>query len=121
MTISILGIQDVVPLEVGNFSYFPPKIDYVRPSVASTRGGSLVTILGSNFGSSIPQIYIGPSLCFDVVLLSDSSAMCTVPKGIGSDLTVTVAQAGQNGSMPNGFQYTLPTIDVGGVDERIRG
>ena len=74
-----------------------------------------VTVLGSNFGAGDdqPEVKFTNSDCYPLVWTSDSSVVCFAPRGIGTDIPVSLA-------VPNGilspwrsdgvFTYDRPRI-----------
>jgi len=84
------------------FSYDAPTICGVEPSVLETRGGTEISICGTNMGpeakpgSKKPKppkeivVRVGDAECTDIVLHSSTELTCKAPAGVGTNLAVTI-------------------------------
>ncbi len=92
------------------FSYDPPSISQLTPSSAPTAGGTVLTIIGSNFGppGAPLSVAIGSSAC-PVLASQHTEVSCEVPEGQGANLDAIVTVDGQT-SDPGSFSYAAPVI-----------
>eukprot|EP00961_Rhodomonas_salina_P175842 2370678-Rhodomonas_salina.1 len=67
------------------FSYYSPFVSAVRVLQGPASGGGILTIFGSQFGTtdSSPAGLLGGSTCARTLWTSDSSAVCTSMSGVG--------------------------------------
>jgi hypothetical protein len=96
----------------GTFKWTAPALQSVTPMNGPTNGGSVVTVVGSGFGTSDPGIVIsvGDTSCLSTAWLSENSASCVLPQGysaIGTRIGVRVAGAEV---YTEGFTYDAPVI-----------
>ncbi len=93
------------------FSYNAPTIGSFAISVqtASTDGGYVMTLAGTNFGAGSSVTFNGISITAVTTSNSDQALSFTVPAGSGKSLIITVTCASQTS---NGitFSYAGPTI-----------
>ena len=108
------------------FAYLAPSptsISALGP--ASTMGGTIVVLTGTNFGAHVnnrPDSVIlvsftfsastAPLSCQNIVRVSSSQITCSLPEGSGKNLGVTVFVAGLSGSAPALFSYDGPTVSL---------
>lgn len=101
-------------------TYLAPQVTLLNPADpqgVSTAGGDTVQITGRNFGatqgSGTVTIRLGNGLTAPctVVAWSDPSISCTAPVGNGTNLLVTVTQAGATGTRL-GLTYSAPSIST---------
>eukprot|EP00941_MAST-03F_sp_MAST-3F-sp1_P003510 g3510.t1 len=102
------------------FGYRVPQVQSIEyengAKFAATKGGSTITINGSDFGppSAAGQaetvVAVRNEPCSNVVVLSDNKIVCKVPPGLGTSVPVTVARSGQRG-VGSIFAYAAPEID----------
>jgi len=95
-----------------------PTVNDVSPSNGPTKGGTIVTVGGTNFGtgdtSVQPMVSIGGEPCQQVVWVSSTSVLCETPDGVGGHKSVIVSVGGVN-SAPNQdavFNYNPPTVEA---------
>jgi large repetitive protein len=97
------------------FESSPPIITDVSPVNGPTRGGFTLTIRGENFIKNMHAAHIvtvGPWLCTDVLVKSDTELSCTAPKGISGVQNITVV-VNNNPSAPNSeFMYNPPQVSA---------
>jgi hypothetical protein len=107
ITITVGG---VVATASATFSYSAPAIDSITPTIGSTTGGYLVTIMGSSFDSA-GTVSIGGAAC-DISTYSHSRIVCVAPVGTGTAarVVVTAAVSGRASSSNVFFAYSAPTI-----------
>jgi Protein of unknown function (DUF4038)/IPT/TIG domain/Putative collagen-binding domain of a collagenase/Abnormal spindle-like microcephaly-assoc'd, ASPM-SPD-2-Hydin/Fibronectin type III domain len=87
-----------------------PTVTSISPNTGPTTGGTAVTISGTNFTSGA-TVTIGGAAATNVVVVSGSTITATTPPGTAGAATVTVAVAGQSGSLTGGFTYLAkPTV-----------
>lgn len=100
------------PSNTLSFSYAPPTVQAITPDHGPTVGNTLITIIGSSFGTS-PTVTIGG---IDAPVQSNNSTnsllVVSVPAGSGTGLSVVVTDSvtGQFGVLPGGFSYDPPAI-----------
>lgn len=90
------------------FTYIAsPNISTESPTMGSSNGGTVVTLIGSNFtGTSAVSFGATPAATFTVQ--SDTQILATSPPGVG---TVSINVTNPNGSSSiGGFIYTTPAI-----------
>ena len=111
--------QSVQYSNIQLFNYDPPTVtSFQSPSGTtsgfSTLGGQYITIYGTNFGPNAPTVNIGSGACTPVISHTDSSVICTVPAGQGSNLDIAVSASGQSALLStytrNLFTYNSPTV-----------
>jgi large repetitive protein len=112
------GTANSVSVTVGNqitvasslFAYGKPVLSSVMPSKVDTGGGSVITIQGSNFGTS-GTVFINSVSCDPSGAgFSHTSITCSVPAGQGSLVSFVVLVSGQNVTNSSFFGYLGPTI-----------
>jgi len=93
-----------------------PVVKTISPGNGPTKGGTIITIGGSNFGAADsnvqPRVTLGGAPCPSVVWVSPTSVLCETPDGVGADRTVIV-EVGSLSSAPNPtakFQYDSPKV-----------
>mmetsp|Transcript_32796 Transcript_32796/g.79456 ORF Transcript_32796/g.79456 Transcript_32796/m.79456 type:complete len:350 (-) Transcript_32796:640-1689(-) len=93
-----------------------PIVDTIQPVNGPTKGGTIITIGGTNFGSADsniqPRVTVGGVACPSVVWVSQSSVLCETPDGVGADRTVVV-EVGSRQSAPSAqskFRYDSPKV-----------
>jgi hypothetical protein len=99
------------------FSYDPPSITALLYAVSDTNGGNIITLLGSNFGtSSALQTSAIGSTAAAITYISHVVALLTTPPGSGKDLLVAIQISGQLAAFAScgkpacAFSYTAPSI-----------
>mmetsp|Transcript_3543 Transcript_3543/g.12453 ORF Transcript_3543/g.12453 Transcript_3543/m.12453 type:complete len:1186 (-) Transcript_3543:1318-4875(-) len=120
----------------GIFSYKAPAITSLRPFNGPTTGGSRMTILGENFGTTAAYEHvaqIGATSCRQLTWTSDSSISCTVQAGNSRKLPTTLSLAKKGVVASNAsvaFSYDRPYIaqvsvsnipSTGNIDITIKG
>ena len=93
------------------FSYQPPTISTVAPSLAAADGGTAVTLTGSNFGSGAASTY-SLTIGGQVVVpssYSQSQVVVVVPAGVGINIPIVLTVAAQS-SQTVYVSYTAPTV-----------
>lgn len=98
------------------YRYGAPRIDEVRDQGGPTAGGSLVTLVGANFGSGTPQatVTIGTVACtFDGVgaSISHTQLRCRLPAGQGAAVPVAVELDGQPSNLRT-YRYAAPVASI---------
>jgi len=77
----------------------------VSPTSASTNGGVLVTITGSNFDSSTTVLF-GAAACTNITLISSIELTCTAPAATAGNVSITLSNAdGTSDTEANAFVY----------------
>ncbi|EKX40991.1 hypothetical protein GUITHDRAFT_142384 [Guillardia theta CCMP2712] len=101
------------------FSYSPPRISSVRPSIGGAEGAMLVTLTGVNFGCTAPDppaVLLGPQACKSVTRISDNQIICLSPprnQSIQStSVNVEVQVAGQSAVSPSSYLYVAASQPV---------
>jgi hypothetical protein len=82
-----------------------PTVTNVSPNSGSTKGGTPVTITGTNFASGA-TVTFGGTAATNVVVVNSTKITATTPAHAAGAVTVTVTVNGQSGSLVNGFTYT---------------
>lgn len=90
-----------------SFSYTPPAITGITPASGPTAGGSLITLTGSNFGTSPVVLFNGASISPSPS--SHSQLIFALPAGQGASLPVSVSSGGQV-SPATSFSYGAPVL-----------
>jgi hypothetical protein len=90
------------------FQFDAPNATGVLPANAPGTGGSILTVMGSNFGSwrsSDLKAKIGPTFCTSTTWTSDSSLTCTAPAGLGGNLGLSIELAGTTGILTKAITF----------------
>lgn len=97
------------------FGHDAPEVTDVTPTAANTRGGTLLTIIGSNFGPfGARSVHVGGVDC--PVLLTPPGAsphdqvLCMAPPGQGTSLAVVVDADGQQSGDLTTVSYQPPSV-----------
>jgi len=103
------GLSNVL---AGGFTFIPPpSISQVSPAVASTQGGTLITITGANFVSGA-TVSFGQNTATNVNFVNSGTLTAAAPPSTNNaegSVTVTVTNpSGQSANLPGGLQYDLP-------------
>ena len=125
--VDILG-QSSKPVPESEFAYDGPMIERLSPPNGPTIGGTAVTIIGANFGSSDVarddmSVKVGNVPCSKADWESDTSISCIVPPGVGAINDVKIVLNGLSTpgcpKLPDGedgvdcaslFRYDAPVI-----------
>lgn len=94
------------------FVYTAPAISNVDPNPATTKGGVLLTISGTNFHQySTGSVTVGDVACVvpSPGVYSHTEIQCVLPKGDGTGHDVVVTVADQASPAAN-FDYSAPSI-----------
>ncbi len=93
-----------------------PIVGDITPSNGPTKGGTIITIGGSNFGTADsdvqPRVTVGGAACPQVVWVSATSVLCETPDGVGADRAIIV-EVGSFSSVVNPqaeFNYDAPKV-----------
>jgi large repetitive protein len=86
----------------GTYAYAPPIVATVSPTTGPAAGGTLLTLMGTNFGIA-PSVTIGGSPCV-VQTSSHGSITCRTPMGSGSQ-PIVVTALDQSATAPSPFVY----------------
>jgi hypothetical protein len=89
------------------FSYNPPAITGISPATGPTSGGTLITLTGSNFGTSPVVLFNGESVTPNTS--SHIELVFQLPAGEGNNLPVAVS-AGDQVSSATSFSYGAPAL-----------
>ena len=84
------------------FTYDPPNITSIFPSITPTVGGALLTIFGKNFGASGTSVQIGSAFSCNLISWNHTTIQCNVQAGQGKNLSITLAA--------NIYSYTSPQV-----------
>lgn len=90
--------------------------NYTRTYNCLRTGGEVITIKGKYLGSENSRVLLGDYECLNIVtLVADEIIQCTVPPGIGENLTVKVLN-GENydiiGNITKGFSYQHEILNL---------
>jgi hypothetical protein len=97
------------------FQFDAPNATGVLPANAPGTGGSILTVMGSNFGSwrsSDLKAKIGPTFCTSTTWTSDSSLTCTAPAGLGGNLGLSIELAGTTGILTKAITFDGFYVDL---------
>ena len=87
-----------------------PTVTSVSPNSGSTKGGTPVTITGTNFASGATVAFVGTAAT-DIAVINSTTITAYTPAGVSGAATVTVMVNGQSASLNDGFTYTgIPTV-----------
>jgi hypothetical protein len=87
-----------------------PVVTQLTPSSLSTAGG-VVTLAGNTFGKTTGSVKVGTLTCAPMSW-GNTLITCTVPPGVGANLTASVTSAvSQTGSLANAFSFAAPVIN----------
>src|SRR5262249_54465102 len=90
------------------FSYDAPQISMVSPLTGDTQGGTVLHILGSNFGLN-GSVTVGSAPCVPDSY-SHTEINCGTPKGMGVNLPIVVTVGTRSVQASSKFSYNAPTI-----------
>ena len=92
------------------FQYFPPWISTVEPQNGITTGGVLITLRGSNFGTT-GTVTVGGRQCAATVpaQYNHTTTICVLPVGSGLDQSVVITAFGQS-SNASLYNHQKPSI-----------
>eukprot|EP00286_Rhodomonas_abbreviata_P024671 CAMPEP_0181298334 /NCGR_PEP_ID=MMETSP1101-20121128/5726_1 /TAXON_ID=46948 /ORGANISM="Rhodomonas abbreviata, Strain Caron Lab Isolate" /LENGTH=495 /DNA_ID=CAMNT_0023403347 /DNA_START=283 /DNA_END=1766 /DNA_ORIENTATION=+ len=96
------------------FKYDAPSVLAIEPGHGSAAGGTMVTIVGNNFGATNnnPSVTIGGRPCQSVVWLSNTKLQCVSPPGIGiGDVRVFVLDLSSPENFGTIFEFDAPSIE----------
>jgi hypothetical protein len=83
----------------------PPTVSAVTPSFGPTGGGTLATIVGTNFQNGA-TVSFGGVAAAGVAVVNSTTITATTPANAAGSVTVAVTNPGpQTGSLANGFAY----------------
>jgi hypothetical protein len=131
-TSTLIGASDPnVPYSIGTAA----RIDSVTPTAGSAQGGTMITVYGANFPSTLSanDIAIGGTRPFGDPLVAANGNSFTVlapPHAVGGPVSISVTTAGGTTARPGMFTYThgivvmpntAPLSQVEGVNLDIRG
>lgn len=91
------------------FDYDPPTLQSISPVNGPTSGGTIITLLGSNFGPAPGSVRIGEQVAVPS-LWSHTQVEVTLPPGVGLDNTVAVTTASGTTMDNITFNYNGPTV-----------
>jgi hypothetical protein len=96
------------------FSYSPPQVTNITAASAPTAGGTIITIVGENFGADGVSRRVtidGSGNCGSPATeVAHASITCTLPPGAGANLPVDVEVDGQTSSVGGSLSYDPPAI-----------
>jgi plastocyanin len=85
-----------------------PTVATVTPNSGSIKGGTVITITGTNFTAN-PNVRVGGVLATNVVLVNSTTITARTPRhGVGLK-DVEVVNGAQSGKKTDGFRYTTDT------------
>jgi len=80
------------------FSYLAPTVTSLSPPALPTAGGTLLTIAGSNLGTTGASVTVGGYSC-PISSQTHTQIVCTAPAGQGNAVPVHVYVAGQSAAL----------------------
>jgi len=95
------------------FNYDPPTVQAIEPGHGAASGGTVVTIIGNNFGATNnnPSVTIGGRPCQSVVWLGNTQLKCVSPAGIGiGDVRVFILDESSPENFGTIFEFDAPLI-----------
>jgi hypothetical protein len=118
LTLSVAGQN-----ATSSFSYNPPTVVAISPSVvSSTLGQDMLTVYGSNFGSSSmaglsssSSLTVG-SLAVPILFQNDSTIKFRAPAGTGFNIPINLTVAGQNNIQPYSIVFSYPAPIITGLN-----
>ena len=113
----LINVDGIVNTALFPFTYNSPVITSVLPQLPNAAGGSLLTISGSNFGTSgtvTVAISIGAtltqSLCYPQSLYNNTEIICAAPPGQGVNQAVYVTSSQTMNLVPFPLSYLPPAV-----------
>jgi hypothetical protein len=107
-------MADSIGTGVFAFSYDAPVTSYTATPNGPTSGMAILTVTGTNFGSSNPSatVRLGATACASLVWNSESGMKCMVsPEGAGRALAVQVTQTSMLvHSVDMGYTFDSPVV-----------
>ena len=98
------------------FGFDPPEVTDVTPAAADTRGGTLITLTGSNFGPNgiSRSVSVGGVDCPIAPPLPGASShdqiRCAMPPGQGTSFGIIVTAEGQEIDTGRHMHYRAPSV-----------
>jgi hypothetical protein len=92
----------------------PPTVTGVNPSSASTLGGTLLTLTGSNFVTGATTVTLAGNACTSPSVASSTSMTCISPAGTAGSASVVATTANGSNAANSLFTYVSPTYTIGG-------
>ena len=101
---------------------FPkPRVSAVKPKIGPLRGGNIITIYGSHFGSKYSRgfdsriyedisVFVEGSKCMNTSFISDDELSCTTPAGAGKSVVsvnISDGQLTRSGHLEDGYVHSL--------------
>jgi VCBS repeat-containing protein len=127
----LVGGQSSADVSVGSAAapsptlvrYSAPTVASVSPQLQPTTGGTLLAVVGSNFGSAtgastvpagLPVITVNGKPCAVPTTYVPTAAhdqlTCILPEGQGASVPVVVTVAGQAAAVPATYTYARPQV-----------
>jgi hypothetical protein len=95
-------------------AFCPPTVTSINPTSGPNTGGTIVTIIGTNFVVGATTVSFGGSAGTNVTCASITQCTATSPAGSGTvDVTVTTAGGTSATSASDRFTYLLPVPALG--------
>ena len=89
----------------GAFTYFPPTVTGIAPTMGPVAGGTMVTIMGTYFASPA-TVTIGGAMATGVTFVSDTTLTAMTPAGLAGAANVTVTNPDvRSHTLTGGFTY----------------
>ncbi|XP_022097673.1 fibrocystin-L-like isoform X1 [Acanthaster planci] len=112
----IIVVNSQTLTEEGIFTFDPsltPTILGISPNVSSVKGGGILTISGSGFGSSGAKVTVGNADCV-VTAQADGEVNCTIPEHSPGTFYVILEVTDQGFAEANGMTFVYQ-LDVTGI------
>jgi len=104
------------------FSFDAPKLYLVYPNFGAQVGGTVISVIGENFGPTptLPILTVGLwctgvgctegfTECTQIVLgTQHTTVLCTIPQGTGSQISAVATISDQTATLANSFSYAQP-------------
>eukprot|EP00026_Physarum_polycephalum_P000048 Phypoly_transcript_00048.p1 GENE.Phypoly_transcript_00048~~Phypoly_transcript_00048.p1 ORF type:complete len:2722 (+),score=260.03 Phypoly_transcript_00048:277-8166(+) len=97
------------------FDYPAPNITSFHPTKGSPNGGTVITIIGTNFvpegiNANDSNVYIGNNSCTSINWVNYTTVICEVPAGYGTNVSIIVKVGNQFSAPVFDFSYLGPII-----------
>lgn len=88
----------------------PPVVTTVTPEQGSVLGGTVITITGTGFASTV-AVAVGGAPCTAVTVLSPTQVRATTPPGTAGQAAIAVTTPAGTSLAPSPFNYVLQSVN----------
>ncbi len=99
------------------FTHATPAVSSISPTSGPTRGGTRVTIVGTNLGLAQVGVTIGGQPAAVVAAMPTTIDVVT-PPGVAGTTTVVVTTSAGSATVPDGFRYDAGQVESAGAATR---